>query len=95
MKKFAIAGICLALLSGCATQTYTLAPQSQATPSYDKAQTFFVSGIGQEQSVDAAEVCGGADKVAKVQTQLSPLNALIGFVQGIYTPRQIQVYCKK
>ena len=46
MKKIVTAGICLALLSGCATQTYTLAPQSQATPSYDKAQTFFVSGIG-------------------------------------------------
>lgn len=94
MKKLATAGICLALLSGCATQTYHLSASSKAAPSYDKAQTFFVGGIGQEQTVNASEVCGGADRVAKVQTQLSPLNALIGFLQPIYTPRQIQVYCK-
>lgn len=94
MKKLLTAGICLALLSGCATQTYTLSSQAKAEPSLDKAQTFFVGGIGQEKEINAAEVCGGADKVAKVQTELSPLNALIGFLQPIYTPRQIKVYCK-
>lgn len=94
MKKLAAAGICLALLSGCATQTYTLSSQSQAKPSYDRMQTFFVGGIGQERKVDAAAVCGGADNVAKVETQLSPLNVLIRTLQGVYTPLQMKVYCK-
>ncbi|MFC0820517.1 Bor family protein [Moraxella marmotae] len=95
MKKFAMIALMSVMASGCATQTYTLSAHSQATPSYDKAQTFFVSGIGQEQEVDAAQICGGNDKVAKVQTQQTFLNGLLGFVtSGIYTPRQARVFCK-
>lgn len=97
MKKLMMVGIATSILTltGCATQTYVLAPQSEATPSYNKMQHFFVNGIGQEQTVQANEVCGGADKVAKIETQKSFLNSLLGGLsQGIYTPRQAKVYCK-
>lgn len=95
MKKIVIAGLLAIMGSGCATQTYLLANRGETTPSYDKMQTFFVSGIGQEQEVNAAEICDGADKIAKVQTQQTFLNGLLGAITyGIYTPRQIRVYCK-
>ncbi|OOR93878.1 lipoprotein bor [Moraxella caviae] len=100
MKKLALAGtfaIALASLTGCATQTYLLSPNSahQETPTYDKGQTFFVAGLGQEQEVNAAEICGSTAQIAKVETKLTPMNALLGYVSsGIYTPRQMKVYCK-
>ncbi len=96
MKKIAmIAGVTL-LTSGCATQTYLLTDgKVSAEPSKTENQTFFVSGLGQEQKIDAEQVCGGAQNVGKIQTTLSPLNAILGgLTQGIYTPRQISVYCK-
>ena len=96
MKKIVCASVIAAFtLTGCATQTYLLAPASSNQPSKDQMQIFFVSGIAQEQDINAAEVCGGADKVAKVQTQQSVINGLLaGLTNGLFTPRQIRVYCK-
>ena len=95
MKKIAIASLLAILTSGCTTQTYLMANSGNSTPSYNKMQYFFVSGIGQEQEVNAAEVCDGADKIAKVQTQQTFLNGLLSnLTYGLFTPRQIRVYCK-
>lgn len=96
MKKTICVAMLAFLTSGCATQSYLLAPKDTNTkPNYDKMQTFFVSGLAQEQSINASEICQGADKVARVETQQSFVNGLLGFVSsGIYTPRQIKVYCK-
>ena len=59
-------------------------------------QNFFVHGIGQTQEMNAAEVCGGAENVAKVESHMSFLNGFLGLISwGIYTPRQAKVYCKK
>lgn len=83
------------LASGCATQTGLVQPTQQVTPTYSKSQTFFISGIGQEQTVNAAEVCGGAANVAKVQTIQEPKDIALSLVTiGIYTPRTAKVYCK-
>lgn len=95
MKKLVFLGVFAALSTGCATQTYLLSNQSQATPSVDKAQTFFVSGLAQQQEINAAEVCNGANNVAKVEAQHSFLNGVLGTISsGIYTPRQVRIYCK-
>ena len=65
-----------------------------ATASYDTS--FFVSGIGQSKQIDAAQVCGGADKVVRTEVQQTFVNGLLGFVTfGIYTPREARVYCAK
>ena len=57
-------------------------------------QTFFVSGTGQEQELDAADICGGVDKVARVESELSFLNGFLGSLTGgLYTPRQAKVFC--
>ena len=53
---------------------------------------FFVSGIGQKKTVDAAKICGGAENVVKTETQQTFVNGLLGFITlGIYTP--LEAYC--
>ena len=41
---------------------------------------FFVSGIGQKKTVDAAKICGGAENVVKTETQQAFVNGLLGFI---------------
>ena len=51
---------------------------------------FFVSGIGQKKTVDAAKICGGAENVVKTETQQTFVNGLLGFITlGIYTRRSV------
>ena len=38
---------------------------------------FFVSGIGQKKTVDAAKICGGAENVVKLETQQTFVNGLL------------------
>ena len=57
---------------------------------------FFVSGIGQRKTVDAAKICGGAENVVKTETQQTFVNGLLGFITlGIYTPLEARVYCSQ
>jgi uncharacterized lipoprotein YajG len=82
-------------LFGCATQRFDLqAPSTSAIASVDDAQVFWVGGIGQQKEVDAAKVCGSAAKVARVETQETPMNVLSRVITlSIYAPRQVRVYC--
>lgn len=91
--------VVVALMTGCATQTYTMSGDTAGAtpqqPSKEVSQTFWVEGIGQNKTLNAAEVCGGADKVIKVESKQTFVNGLLGFVTlGIYTPRTAKVYCK-
>ncbi len=93
MIKTGILVLCI-LVSGCATQTYQINGGAGKEPTQEEMQTFFVSGIGQTQEMDAASVCGGVDKVAKVESYQSFLDIFLGVITwGIYTPRQARVYC--
>lgn len=95
MKKILTVAAVAALMTGCATQTTLVNGGSSATPTYVESQKFFVSGIGQEKTVDAAKVCGGASKVAQVESVEEAKDVLFGVVTfGIYTPRTAKVYCK-
>ncbi|MGC0794027.1 Bor family protein, partial [Pantoea agglomerans] len=52
------------------------------------------SGIGQRKSIDAAQVCGGQEKVNRVEVQQTFVNGLLSVVTfGVYTPREARVYC--
>jgi len=83
------------LLTGCASQSFHIQGNTEAEPTYEDTQHFFLSGIGQEESVDAAEVCDGVDNIIKVEARLSFFNGLLGAVtRGLYTPREVRVYCK-
>jgi hypothetical protein len=85
--------VVLTLLCACSTQT-TLIQGGEGRLASSEMQNFFLSGVGQTQSVDASSVCGGSDKVAKVERQMSPLNWLLSVLtSGIYTPLDAKVYC--
>ena len=57
---------------------------------------FFVSGIGQKKTVDAAKICGGAENVVKTETQQTFVNGLLGFITlKLYTPLEARVYCSQ
>ena len=82
------------LLSACATQQFDIAPSNGASPSFNKNQTFWLGGLGQEETVDGAKACGDASKVARVETQQTAGNiALTILTLGIYAPRNIAITC--
>jgi hypothetical protein len=93
MKKILFAALLLVSLVACSTQTAVVQNMSGKL-SKDEMQTFFVSGLGQTQSIDAAAVCGGANKVVKVERVTSFLNGILNmFSSGIYSPQDAKVYC--
>ena len=82
MKKMLLATALALLITGCAQQTFTV--QNKTASSSDSKETithhFFVSGIGQKKTVDAAKICGGAENVVKTETQQTFVNGLLGFI---------------
>lgn len=96
-KTALVAVMAAALMAGCANQRFNVAGELSPTPTAksEDSQAFFVSGIGQKQTVNAAQVCGGAAKVEGVAVEQSAMDVLLGMVTfGIYTPRTARVYCK-
>ena len=68
------------LITGCAQQTFTVQNKPAAVaPKETITHHFFVSGIGQKKTVDAAKICGGAENV-KTETQQTFVNGLLGFI---------------
>ena len=66
------------LITGCAQQTFTVQNKPAAVaPKETITHHFFVSGIRQKKTVDAAKICGGAENVVK--TQQTFVNGLLGF----------------
>ncbi|MCL1623464.1 Bor family protein [Moraxella sp. Tifton1] len=97
MKKLATVGLLslATILSGCAAQTALIRDTNKTTPAYSQSQSFFIGGIAQEKTIDAAKVCGGADKVASVQSKDEPKDLLLSIVTlGIYSPKTSTVYCR-
>ena len=96
MKHVFGAVLLAALLSSCATQSFDInppvAPVNQAT--LEESQPFFLYGVGQNSYVDAAEVCGGAQNIARIEVEQSALDSVLAFLTGnIYSPRTARVYC--
>ncbi|WP_271270811.1 Bor family protein [Aliamphritea hakodatensis] len=96
MKKTLLAVTAATFISGCSTQTFNINGTTDHPADNEASQTFFINGIGQEKTTDAAQLCGGADKVIKVETQETFVNGFLGLITlGIYTPRDARVYCKQ
>ena len=96
MKKFVIGIIAAVALSGCAQQTFKVNKGIATQPGQETRQTFFIHGIGQSQTIDAALVCGSAEKVIRTEVQESGMDVFLRVITlGIYTPREARVYCSK
>ena len=66
MKKMLLATALALLITGCAQQTFTVQNKPAASSTEETiTHHFFVSGIGQKKTVDAAKICGGAENVVK------------------------------
>ena len=96
MKKMLLATALALLITGCAQQTFTVQNKPAAVaPKETITHHFFVSGIGQKKTVDAAKICGGA----KVLLKRNPANIrkwIAQFcAQSIYTPLEARVYCSQ
>ena len=87
MKKMLLATALALLITGCAQQTFTVQNKPAAVaPKETITHHFFVSGIGQKKTVDAAKICGGAENVVKTETQQTFVKWITGFITlGIYT----------
>ena len=68
------------LITGCTQQTFTVQNKPAVAPKETITHHFFVSGIGQKKTVDAAKICGGAENVVKTETQQTFVNGLLGFI---------------
>ena len=96
MKKMLLATALALLITGCAQQTFTVQNKPAAVaPKETITHHFFVSGIGQKKTVDAAKICGGAENVVKTETQQTFVNGYTRITLGIYTPLEARVYCSQ
>ena len=84
------------LITGCAQQTFTVQNKPAAVAPKGKPSpiVFFVSGIGQKKTVDAAKICGGAENLLK-QKPANIRKWIARFYTDIYTPLEARVYCSQ
>ena len=66
------------VITGCAQQTFTVQNNRVQAPKETITHHFFVSGIGQKKTVDAAKICGGAENAEVTETQRIQMD--VGFI---------------
>jgi hypothetical protein len=82
------------VLSGCYHVTVTTgAPEAAPPAAIDKMwQNSFVYGLVPPPEIDASQACPNG--VAKVETEISFLNGLVGAITwSIYTPQHARITC--
>ena len=93
MKRIFLLLIFILSFEACMTQNVTTGG-NPGRLALKQRQTFFVDGIGQRKTVNAAQICNGRS-VGMVRSTFEPLDIVFGVVTfGIYTPRTLEVYCR-
>ena len=92
MKKMLLILLAL-LITGCAQQTFTVQNKPAAVaPKETITHHFFVSGIGQKKTVDAAKFVAAQKILLKRSQQTCSVNGLLSFITlGIYTPLEARM----
>ena len=82
MKKMLLATALALLITGCAQQTFTVQYRRQRSGTKGNHHPSFLRfwNWAEKKTVDAAEICGGAENVVKTKTQQTFVNGLLGFV---------------
>ena len=74
------------LITGCAQQTFTVQNKPAAVaPKETITHHFFVSGIGQKKTVDAAKICGGAENVKTETANIRKWIARFYYFRHLYS----------
>ena len=73
----------------CSKQTGGSSTKKTISPHH-----FFVSGIGQKKTVDAAKICGGAENVKTETANIRKWIARFYYFRH-YTPLEARVYCSQ
>ena len=90
MKKMLLATALALLIRMCSTDIYGKTNRRLVLAKGKPSHHFFVSGIGQKKTVDAAKICGG--NVRKCRAGKTFVNGLLRFITlGIYTPLETRV----
>ena len=80
----------------CSTDVYCSKQTGSSSTSETITHHFFVSGIGQKKTVDAAKICGGAENVVKTENPANIRKWIARFYYfSIYTPLEARVYCSQ
>ncbi len=96
MSTKVIALIFVISVSACSAQQFNINGDAGEIPTEETSQHFYVAGIGQERIIDAAEICGGADNIIKVESYTTFFNGLVSILTlGLYAPRSADVFCKQ
>ena len=91
MKKMLLATAVPAYYRMCSTDVYCSNKPAAVAPK-TITHHFFVSGIGQKKTVDAAKFVAAQKIFVKTETQQTFVNGLLGFITlGIYTPLEARV----
>ena len=78
----------------CSTDVYCSKQTGSSSTKETITHHFFVSGIGQKKTVDAAKEFVAAQKM--LNRNPANIRKLLGFITlGIYTPLEARVYCSQ
>lgn len=82
-------------MTGCASQQFiTQQPRPEHTHQIEQQQVFLLGGLRQDKTVDAAALCGGADRVVQVDTRQREMDVVLAtLTMGLYTPRRVVITC--
>ena len=84
------------LITGCVSQDVYCSKPAAVAPKETITHHFFVSGIGQKKTVDAAKICGGAENASETETQQTfAVNGLLGFIYFRHLYSAERVYCSQ
>ena len=101
IKNFLAISSLLILITGCATQTFSVNPSVKrevpaGNPHFSRWSHFFFLGVGQSDFKNATDLCKDNGGVSFVETKQLFVQGLIAAVSyGIYAPRLMNIYCIK